>query len=53
MLVVMDKSTHEGHLSQPLHTNYKQFQIAVTFQTAYFGIFHMTKIQQILLRKIN
>ena len=32
MLVVMDKSIHEEHLSQPLQTNIKQFKIAVTFQ---------------------
>ena len=25
MLIVMDKSTHEEHLSQPLQTNNKQF----------------------------
>ena len=25
MLIVMDKSTHEGHLSQPLQTKNKQF----------------------------
>ena len=31
MLIVMDKSTHEEHLSQPLQTNIKQFKIAVTF----------------------
>ena len=31
MLSVMDKSTHEEHLSQPLQTNNKQFKIAVTF----------------------
>ena len=38
----MDKSTHEEHLSQPLQTNYKQFHIAVTFPTAYNGIFNVT-----------
>ena len=31
MLMVMDKSSHEEHLSQPLQTNIKQFLIAVTF----------------------
>ena len=30
MLIVMDKSTHEEQLSQPLETS-KQFKIAVTF----------------------
>ena len=38
----MDKSTHEEHLSQPLQTNIKQFKIAVTFLTAYNGIFNVT-----------
>ena len=33
MLIGMDKSTHEEQLSQPLHTNTKQFKIAVTFLT--------------------
>ena len=38
----MDSSTHEEHLSQPLQTNSKQFQIAVTFLTGYNGIFKIT-----------
>ena len=42
MLVVMDKSTHEEHLSQPLQTNNKQFKIVVTFLTGYNGIFNVT-----------
>ena len=42
MLIVMDKSTHEEHLSQPLQTNNKQFKIAVTFPTGYNGIFNVT-----------
>ena len=42
MLIVMDKSTHEEHLIQPLQTNNKQFKIAVTFLTAYNGIFNVT-----------
>ena len=42
MLVVMDKSTHEEHLFQTLQTNNKQFKIAVTFLTAYNGIFNVT-----------
>ena len=37
MLIVMEKSTHEKHLSQPLQTNNKRFKIAVTFLTAYNG----------------
>ena len=42
MLIVMDKSTHEEHLFQPLQTNNKQFKIAVTFLSAYNGIFNVT-----------
>ena len=42
MLIVMDKSTHEEHLSQALQTNNKQFRIAVTFLTGYNGIFNVT-----------
>ena len=42
MLIVMDKSTHEEHLSQPVETINKQFKIAVTFLTCYNGIFKVT-----------
>ena len=42
MLIVMDESTHEEHLSQPLQTNNKQFKIAVTSLTGYNGIFNVT-----------
>ena len=35
MLIVMDKSTDEEHLSQPIQTNNKQFKIAVTFLIGY------------------
>ena len=42
LLIVMDKSTHEEHLHQPLQTNNKQFKIAVTFLTGYNGIFNVT-----------
>ena len=42
MLIVMDKSTHEENLFQSLQTNNKQFKIAVTFLTAYNGIFKVT-----------
>ena len=38
----MDKSTHEEHLTQQLQTNNKQFKIAVTFLTAFNGIFNVT-----------
>ena len=42
MLIVMVKSTHEEHLSQPLQTNNKQFKIAVTFLSVYNGIFNVS-----------
>ena len=42
MLIVMDKSTHDEHLYQPLQTNNKQFKIAVIFLTGYNGIFNLT-----------
>ena len=42
MLIVMDKSTHEENLFQPLQTNNKQFKIAITFLTWYNGIFNVT-----------
>ena len=42
MLIVMEKSTHEEHLFQPLRTNNKQFKIAVTFLSGYNGIFNVT-----------
>ena len=42
MLIVMEKSTPEEHLSQPLQTNNKQFKIAVTFLSGYNGIFIVT-----------
>ena len=38
----MDKSTHEEHLFQSLQTNIKQFKRAVTFLSAYNGIFNVT-----------
>ena len=44
MLIVMDKSSHEEHLFQPLQTNNKQFKIAVTFLTGYNGIFNVTTV---------
>ena len=42
MLIIIDKSTHEEHLFQPLQTNNKQFKIAITFLTGYNGIFDVT-----------
>ena len=41
MLIVLDKSTHEEHLSQPLQTNNKQFILAVTLLTGYNGIINV------------
>ena len=42
MLIVMDNSTHEEHLSQPLQTINKQFKIAITFLTGYKGSFNVS-----------
>ena len=41
MLIVMDKNSHEEHLSQPMQTNIKQFKIVGTFLTGYNGIFNV------------
>ena len=48
----MDKSTHEEHLSQPLQTN-KQFEIAITFLTAYNGFFNVTNENNFFLKSIT
>ena len=42
LLMFMNKSIHEEHLSQPLLTNKKQFEIAVTFMSGNFGIINVT-----------
>ena len=42
ILVVMEESTHEEHVSQPLKTNIKQFKITVTFLTGYNETFNVT-----------
>ena len=42
ILIVMDKSAHEEHLYQLLQSNNKQFKTAVTFLSAYNGIFNVT-----------
>ena len=42
MFIIMNKSTPEEHLFQPLQTNNKQFKIAVTFLTGYNGVFNIT-----------
>ena len=50
--IVIDISTHEENLHQPLQTNNKQFKIAVTFLTGYNGVL-MLQIQLLsfILRK--
>ena len=53
ILIVMDKSTHEEHLSQPLQTNKKQFKIAITFLTGYNGIFNVTNSKTNSFSQIN
>ena len=42
ILIIMDKSIHEEHLFQPLQTNNKRFKLAITFLSAYNGIFNVT-----------
>ena len=44
MLIVMENSTHEEYLFQPLQTKNKQFKIAITFLSAYNGIFNVTNL---------
>ena len=52
MLIVMDKSIHEEHLSQPLQTNNNQFKMAVTFLIVYNGIFNVTNsIKKLYFKK--
>ena len=53
MLIVLDKSINEEHLSQPLQTKDKQFKIAVTFLTGYNGIFNVTDKNNNFFPKIN
>ena len=43
IIIVLDKSLDEEHLSQPLQTNNKRLKTAVTFLTGYNGIFNVTK----------
>ena len=45
-LIIMDNSTYEEHLSQPLQTNNKQFKIAIMFLSAYNGIFNVTNLNK-------
>ena len=42
LLIVLDDSIHEEHLSRTLQTNKKQCKIAVTIFSAYIGIFNVT-----------
>ena len=44
MLNIMDKSTHEEHLFQPLQTNNKQYKIAIIFYP-HIMVFSMLQIQ--------
>ena len=41
IMIVMDESTHEEHLSEPLQTNNKHFKITVTLLTGYNGSFNV------------
>ena len=42
MLIVMNRSTHEENLSEPLQTHIKHFKNAVTFLTGCNGVFNVT-----------
>ena len=42
MFNVMDESTHEENLNEPLKINNKQPKIAITFLTGYNEIFSLT-----------
>ena len=42
IIIVMNNSSHEEHLFQPLQTNNKQYKRAVIFLSAYNGIFNVT-----------
>ena len=42
VLFVLDKSTREGILSQPLQTHKKHFEVTINFLTGYDGIFIVT-----------
>ena len=42
LLIVMNKTTREEHLFQPLQTDNKNFKIAFTFLSCYNGIFNVT-----------
>ena len=53
MLYVLDKSTHEEHLSQISQTNNKQFKIAVTFSNGFIGIFNITHKNNKLFFKLS
>ena len=41
MLIVLDKSMQEEHLSQPLETIIIQFKIVVIFLSGYNGVFNI------------
>ena len=42
MLIVMNKSTHDDHISQLLQTKIEEYKISVTFLSGYNGIFIIT-----------
>ena len=51
ILIVMDKSTRQEHLSQPLQTNNNQFKLAVTFSTCFNGIFQVPDKKKFISQK--
>ena len=42
MLIILDKSIHEEHLSQPLQITNKQFKVVIAFLSCSDGIFNIT-----------
>ena len=53
ILIVMDKSTQEEHLSVPVQTNNKESKLAVTFLTGYNGILSVANSKSIFFRRIE
>ena len=51
IMIIMNTSIHEEHLFQSIQTHNKQFKIAVTFLSAYNGIFNVTNSIQMFYSK--
>ena len=53
MLIVMVKSTHKEHLSQPLQSNNKQYKISVTFLSGFSVLLVFTMLQFQIISSIS